>query len=201
MDKKKKLLEEEEPVVELKEGASRIQKAVFWIVTVVAIAGGLFHMYTGGLGSLSSMLQTVLHWLLMFILVFLLYPSKRERKWYDLVLSIAALAIGVYIVFTWQSRVNRLSPSLSIIERVFGVLLILLVLEATRRSTGKFLMITALVFLIYAKVGPWLPVREYAMSMNICPPLHAFRNAPNRTNRTINVLLILIALPNTPFSE
>ena len=157
MDKKKKLLEEEEPVVELKEGASRIQKAVFWIVTVVAIAGGLFHMYTGGLGSLSSMLQTVLHWLLMFILVFLLYPSKRERKWYDLVLSIAALAIGVYIVFTWQSRVNRLSPSLSTIERVFGVLLILLVLEATRRSTGKFLMITALVFLIYAKVGPWLP--------------------------------------------
>ena len=157
MDKKKKLLEEEEPVVELKEGASRMQKAVFWIVTVVAIAGGLFHMYTGGLGSLSSMLQTVLHWLLMFILVFLLYPSKRERKWYDLVLSIAALAIGVYIVFTWQSRVNRLSPSLSTIERVFGVLLILLVLEATRRSTGKFLMITALVFLIYAKVGPWLP--------------------------------------------
>ena len=46
-----------------------------------------------------------------------------------------------------------------------------------------------------------LPVSEYAMSMNICPPLHAFRNAPNRTNRTINVLLMLIALPNTPFSE
>ena len=157
MDKKKKLLEEEEPVTELTPGASRMQKVTFWIVTVVAIAGGLFHMYTGGLGSLSSMLQTVLHWLLMFILVFLLYPSKRERKWYDLVLSIAALAIGVYIVFTWQSRVNRLSPSLSTIERVFGVLLILLVLEATRRSTGKFLMITALVFLIYAKVGPWLP--------------------------------------------
>ena len=95
MDKKKKLLEEEEPVVELKEGASRMQKAVFWIVTVVAIAGGLFHMYTGVLVSLSSMLQTVLPWLLMFILVFLLYPSKRERKWYDLVLSIAALAIGL----------------------------------------------------------------------------------------------------------
>ena len=67
MDKKKKLLEEEEPVTELTPGASRMQKVTFWIVTVVAIAGGLFHMYTGGLGSLSSMLQTVLHWLLMFI--------------------------------------------------------------------------------------------------------------------------------------
>ena len=49
MDKKKKLLEEEEPVTELTPGASRMQKVTFWIVTVVAIAGGLFHMYTGGL--------------------------------------------------------------------------------------------------------------------------------------------------------
>ena len=58
---------------------------------------------------------------------------------------------------TWESRVNRVSPILSTVEIIVGVALTLLVLEASRRCTGNFLAITALVFLIYAKIGPYLP--------------------------------------------
>lgn len=134
-----------------------LQKLALWIVAAAAIIGGIFHLYTGGIGSLSSMLQTVIHWTIMFILVFQIYPKKRSRSWLDLALTIAAAVCGCYIIATWESRVNRLSPRLPAIEVVMGILLIILVLVATRRATGKFLMFTALAFLLYAKAGPYLP--------------------------------------------
>lgn len=133
------------------------QTIVERFVAVIALAGGLFHLYTGGIGTLSSMSQTVIHWLIIFGMVFLLYPKKRERKFYDWLLTIAAFAVGIYILTTWEGRVNRVSPILPTIEIIFGIALILLVLEGSRRCTGNFLAITAIVFIIYAKIGPYLP--------------------------------------------
>ena len=124
---------------------------------IVSIIGGLFHLYTGGIGTFSSMVQTVFHWLIMFSIVFLLYPKKRKRNLLDWILTASSLAVGIYILMTWESRVNRVSPILSALEIIVGVALTLLVLEASRRCTGNFLAITALVFLIYAKIGPYLP--------------------------------------------
>lgn len=134
-----------------------LQKTAFWIITVVAIFGALFHFYTGGIGTLSSMEQTSIHWTIMFVLAFLIYPNKRKRKWWDFAFSAAALACGIYILLTWKSRVNRLQPTLPVVEIVLGIALLVLVLLATRRATGNFLMITVLVFLVYAKVGPYMP--------------------------------------------
>lgn len=126
-------------------------------IAIVSIIGGCFHLYTGGIGTFSSMVQTAFHWLIMFAVVFLLYPKKRKRNVVDWILTASSLAVGIYILMTWQSRVNRVSPTLPAVEIVFGIALILLVLEASRRCTGNFLSITALVFLVYAKVGPYLP--------------------------------------------
>jgi TRAP transporter 4TM/12TM fusion protein len=42
-------------------------------------------------------------------------------------------------------------------DLVYGVLFILLILEATRRSSGLIMPITCVLFLAYAYVGPWLP--------------------------------------------
>jgi len=123
----------------------------------IAFAGGVFHLYTGGIGTFSSMVQTVTHWLIVFSIVFLIFPKKRERKVIDWILTIASIVVGIYILLTWKGRVNRLSPVLCTSEVVYGVILILLVLEASRRCTGNSLAITALVLLIYSKVGPYLP--------------------------------------------
>lgn len=126
-------------------------------IAVVTLFGGCFHLYTGGIGTFSSMTQTATHWLVIFSIVFLLYPKKRERNILDWILTSCAALVGIYILLTWGGRVNRVSPILPATEVVVGVLLILLVLEASRRCTGNFLMITALVFLVYAKIGPYLP--------------------------------------------
>jgi TRAP-type uncharacterized transport system fused permease subunit len=42
-------------------------------------------------------------------------------------------------------------------DQILGGLTILLVLEATRRTTGWILPVVALIFLAYAWFGPWLP--------------------------------------------
>lgn len=136
---------------------NRLSKIITLFISVVTFAGGLFHLYTGGIGTFSSMTQTGVHWLIIFSVVFFLYPKKRERNTMDLVLTVVSILVGIYILSTWKGRVNRVSPNLSVREIVIGIILILLVLEATRRCTGNFLMITALIFILYAKVGPYLP--------------------------------------------
>lgn len=126
-------------------------------VGVIALLGGLFHLYTGGIGTFSSMTQTATHWLIIFSIVFLLYPKKRQRNLLDWALAFSSIVIGIYILTTWMTRVNRVSPILPTVELIVGVVMIVLVLEASRRCTGNFLAITCLLFLVYAKVGPYLP--------------------------------------------
>lgn len=126
-------------------------------VGVIALLGGLFHLYTGGIGTFSSMTQTATHWLIIFSIVFLLYPKKRQRNLLDWALALSSIVIGIYILMTWMTRVNRVSPILPTVELIVGVVLVVLVLEASRRCTGNFLAITCLLFLVYAKVGPYLP--------------------------------------------
>ena len=42
-------------------------------------------------------------------------------------------------------------------DKIFGVILILLILEAARRSSGWIMPIVVIVFLVYALIGPALP--------------------------------------------
>jgi TRAP-type uncharacterized transport system fused permease subunit len=43
------------------------------------------------------------------------------------------------------------------LDIVFGTILVVLLLEATRRVAGASLAIIALIFMVYAFVGPWVP--------------------------------------------
>lgn len=128
------------------------------IVVAISFIAGLFHLYTGGIGSISSMAQTSIHWLFMSILVFLIYPKKKEKlNLFDISFAAVALVSSLYIVMTWKNRVDRISSALNPLELLIGFLLIVVVLEAARRSSGSVLAITALIFLCYAKVGPYMP--------------------------------------------
>ena len=132
-------------------------KFLTYFIAAVTLSGGLFHLYTGGIGTFSSMTQTGVHWLIIFSVAFLIYPKKRERNIFDWILTIITVVVGIWILATWKSRVNRVSPLLSNLEMIISILVVVLVLEAARRCTGNFLTITALVFIVYAKVGPYLP--------------------------------------------
>jgi TRAP transporter 4TM/12TM fusion protein len=97
----------------------------------------------------------------MSVLAFLLYRGRKhsERKTptiIDAIFAALALTAGLYIFFNWEAVVERAGMP---IERdiYFGILMIIIVLEATRRAVGGALACTAVAFLLYAYFGPYMP--------------------------------------------
>jgi len=84
--------------------------------------------------------------------------SLKDGKVDAIVIQFAAGVIisGVYVMAVWQERILKsgISP---VSDVVMGTMAVILILEATRRTTGKFLAVTVLLFIIYALTGPYMP--------------------------------------------
>src|SRR5687767_15009159 len=98
--------------------------------------------------------------MLALVLTFLLYPlTKRDLQRVtvlDMVLALLAVASLTFLTFDYESALQRtINPTP--IEVWMGGALILLVLEATRRTTGWILPAVALLFLLYAYFGRSIP--------------------------------------------
>lgn len=129
-----------------------------------------------GLGILSALLSIyALYWtqytitthiyratflLVVLVLTFCCYPiGRRDRNrvpLYDLLLALAAVASLLYLLFVYESALQRITRPTTM-EVIMGGLLILLILEATRRTTGWALPIIAALFIAYAYWGPYIP--------------------------------------------
>ncbi|NLL20349.1 MAG: TRAP transporter permease [Firmicutes bacterium] len=131
------------------------------LILAVALTLAIFQLYTAGVSMLTAWIQRDIHIVLILILVFLIYPAhkKGEREKatvLDMVLILLALASGAYIIINYQAIVLRLGiPTTS--DIVFGIIMVLLILEASRRATGWVLVIIAGVLLLYNFIGPWIP--------------------------------------------
>jgi TRAP transporter 4TM/12TM fusion protein len=98
--------------------------------------------------------------MLILILTFLLYPAARRSKNRGLVADIA-LAFITFVTFAYpfidlEPFMYRVANPISL-DVLAGVLAMILVLEATRRSTGIALPILVLICLAYALWGADLP--------------------------------------------
>lgn len=131
------------------------------LVTIIAIGMSLFHLYTAGFGTLLSVRQRSLHLILAFTLGFLLYPaSKKSSKTKASILDFGFAAVAIVVfgyLFVFVDQIARKGGDISQIDIVLGALAILLTLEVTRRVVGPELPIVAILFLSYAKFGPYLP--------------------------------------------
>jgi TRAP transporter 4TM/12TM fusion protein len=97
---------------------------------------------------------------IVLVLTFLFYPfGKRDRKQvtlFDIALCVLSIASLVFLIFNFEAALQRtINPTTT--EMIMGGLLILLVLEATRRTTGWVLPATIILFLLYAYFGRYLP--------------------------------------------
>jgi TRAP transporter 4TM/12TM fusion protein len=134
------------------------------VVGVVAVAMSVYHIYAR-LTWYAPDQQALLYVTLAFSLVlsFLLFParaaSSERLPWTDLALAALSLACIAYMFGYYDYVVNRFPTAhpLASMDKVVGVLGILLVLEATRRTIGASLPIVAVCFILYGMAGPWLP--------------------------------------------
>jgi TRAP transporter 4TM/12TM fusion protein len=130
------------------------------IVKWVLVASSLFILYTSGFGLLSALTQRSIHWVFMSFPIFLLFPRMSKTKgrltFLDYLLSIAAVVSGLYLALTWGDDPMRLNDP-TVTDTVMGILMIIVVLEGSRRTIGMSLTVIALLFLGYAFLGPYIP--------------------------------------------
>lgn len=146
-----------------KESGYRVfhQKWLRILVSVVAVAFALYHMYAVYAVPFVTLQHRSLHVAVVLCLIFLLYPGwkKAPRKSLSLldgVLAIVALGTAGYIFVYYMEIVNR-GGIPSTLDVIFAAITCILVLEASRRVAGWELTAMALIFVIYAYIGPYLP--------------------------------------------
>lgn len=125
------------------------------LVTVIAIAMSLYHMYVAGFGPPEVYFFRGTHLLFALTLIFLLYPSRPGggALWraLDVVLIAGSFAFVLHIWLNYDYMMDRIIyiDELTPADKFNAVLAILLVLEATRRVLGWGLTLTAVAFLAY----------------------------------------------------
>ena len=81
---------------------------------------------------------------------------RNRIRWFDVVLGVAGAAILVYAIDGGEDFTDRATMP-NKVDVILGVTFIVLLLEATRRTTGWIVPVVALAFLAYAYFGPYLP--------------------------------------------
>ncbi|MCH2395647.1 MAG: TRAP transporter permease [Oceanibaculum sp.] len=114
-----------------------------------------FHLYIAFFGSPDAYVMRGMHLAFALVLAFLILPGWKgtadRPSLIDIALLLAAAACAIYPMANLNYIVNRMyyvdDPVM--LDYIFGIGLILLVMEATRRATGWALPITASAFLLY----------------------------------------------------
>jgi TRAP transporter 4TM/12TM fusion protein len=124
-----------------------------------AVIMSLFHLYAAYAIVPAYILRAV-HVAFALVLTFLLFPvAKRYRHrlmWFDVVLALAVVAAIGWMLW-WGDEFGDRATSPWLWDQIFGVVLMGLVLEAARRSSGWIMPFVVVCFIVYAVVGPYLP--------------------------------------------
>jgi TRAP transporter 4TM/12TM fusion protein len=153
-------LKKAEQFIEAEEGAThRFKGGWGTFLMLVAVAMSLYHLYAA-YGIVTTNTLRYVHVGFMLFLVFTLFPATRGRRnrfsWIDLALGVLGVVTVAYAILGGDDFQDR-STMPNQLDMLMGVALVLLVLEAARRSTGWIMPFVCVLFLVYAAVGPHLP--------------------------------------------
>ncbi len=142
-----------------------------WLVRALLIALSVFHFYTAGFGLLREVTHRGVHLAFVLGLIFLVFSATHRGQaqtprsslaapggvpWLDWLLALAVAASVLYIPWIFDDLAFRVgNPGMW--DVLFGSILFLTLLEATRRSMGWPLPLIAIGFTLYALAGPYFP--------------------------------------------
>ena len=141
------------------------------IVTSLLIVLSCFHYYTAGFGLLREATHRGVHLAFVLGLIFLVFPLRKAMlqappkdsllspggvPLYDWACALAIAASVLYIPYVFEDLAFRVgNPSL--LDVAMGTVLVVLLLEATRRAMGWPLPMIAILFMAYALWGSSFP--------------------------------------------
>jgi len=153
-------LKEAQKYIEEEEGFTR--RLSGWkelFVTYFAVFMSLYHLYAA-VATITTQVLRGIHVGMVLFLSYLVFPPFKKKTgsigWYDVLLALLGASTIVYMLVDFNEFVYRaVTPDAW--DLFFGSVLIILILEATRRSTGWIMPAVVIAFLIYAYIGPSLP--------------------------------------------
>jgi len=131
------------------------------IVNFLCVAMALFHLYVAGWGVISQINIISTHLAFVLLIIFLLYPATKNSNTnkptvLDIIFGILGFCTAIYVgVFTAKITGQFGIPTRT--DLVSGAICIVLVVEATRRVLGKALPIIAIMFILFAYFGRFVP--------------------------------------------
>jgi TRAP transporter 4TM/12TM fusion protein len=158
----------QELVAQTDTGARKPTGATARLIFAVALAWALFQTWYAsplpfafGFGIFNDTEARSIHLAFSLFLAFTAWPaSKRSPRAYvplqDWVMALAGAFAGGYLLLFYNELATRPGQptTMDIVTSVIGLLLLL---EATRRAVGWPMAALALLFIVYAMAGPYLP--------------------------------------------
>ena len=133
-------------------------------VSGIAVMMALFQLYTSGFGRFPALQQRSIHLAFALVLTFCLYPFKKKgfpKKWslgINVLSCLGALLSCGNIAFVIYYVLYERAGAATNIDIVLGAILIILVLDMTRRIMGWALPIITIVFIAYGFLGAYIDV-------------------------------------------
>ncbi|TXT44315.1 MAG: TRAP transporter [Spirochaetes bacterium] len=154
---------------------SGIKKNLRVLATVLCLVVGGFHIFdVSGIIVFSTMIIRIVHIAFMMTIAFLSFPLSKRKSLSGtgvdfamrILFALVTIAGSLYMLLRWED-IAMTGGMTSPLDAIVGIVMILVVLEATRRSVGLALALIAAAFLVYPFLGPFLPgmLRTRAISL------------------------------------
>ena len=138
------------------------------IIVSLLVSMSIYHFWASGFGLVREVLHRGIHISYVIGLVFLLFSWKKrlnKKNFFqiqnipilDIVFAILAVASALYLPLLPSEILAQRVGNPEQIDVLMGTILIVLTLEATRRSVGFTLPLIAIIFILFAIFGPYAP--------------------------------------------
>jgi len=129
-----------------------------WLIGGLAVLLSLYALYWV-IRIVDPQIYRITFLLIVLAMTFIAYPARKTERarviWLDWVLSALSVIALSWPVIDFLRFIQRAATPTAV-DLTLGTITILLVLEATRRTVGWILPITAATFIAYAYLGPLL---------------------------------------------
>jgi len=181
------------------------------LISLTAIIWALFQLALPGFLILDSIKIRSIHLAFALFLAFLILPfrkrgkkgtkdvdEKKRKPFFDYLLAVGGALSALYIMLDWEGIALR-SGTPTARDIFMGLLVVILLLEAARRSIGPALSVIVLLFTIYAFLGPYLidllafkgvSVRKYVTQVSLSS--EGIYGIPLGVSATVVYLFVLL---------
>lgn len=151
------------------EKKSTYQKVISGIIIAISLFAVFIHVGNYTIFTIPSILFYAWHLLIGLVLIFLYFPLGRKKenlspaltivcRVIDWILIALTIVVSLYVIVNFDTYVSTMQNNQLTKELyVFGIIITLLVLEASRRVLGNVLPIIAIIAILYGLFGNKIP--------------------------------------------